>query len=746
MNTHALTLFSRVEINGRQCDACLLVYTDPIIQDALISTDVRDIYSTRPSTAHIYILAPFSQTTAIVSALLDGTALARSKLFMENGGTFHVLDICNDGPKLKVMSDRLFWEGGSARHESKVHVDPQLIRGWLFDLFDKGNGLVNAPHGVHFRKGSGKHANQFLRTANVLLSSHACATLAFFALSNYGPKPPKLILVDTAPLISVAQAMIYIANRRELWTDYVSITSFSSYGGLKSISRIARNDWILVSASTSGSLATELVQLGANRQNISILYYLASNSTTEYPQGVVCNLTHAGQSGCGYKEILNHRPDDCPLCDSGFILAELEGDQFLFQKRQSRRVRVKAKSQSSAAREVLERLTRSKVFQTNFRLSQSAPSLINVDIEALIKEDHTRTTLIRHLRRFAPIPIKYVVLSDISDEIARALLEEAQIPLINGYVEFVDWAELKTMPTVEGASALILFGVLIDHGRARQINATLRSIIPKGNVAYISALTFSESPEQHSDLNIFLTYGEHGRDTFIFRSAHELAFPMNYQGRSAWDLEYNLLSKICSDPSAPQRLQERKKFIENRACSDDKLFLTREGDELSIKNDFVYLNTSSDISKISQADILVVVGNALACARCHDRALGSTRNLAIEAEMRSSLYGHVLLCPENFKNYNDSILRAAFLRLAKENEMAYSVDEACSEEMLEIIQNEISAWQQDSGAALPEFILALACGRLRLDDRHIAQLQTSLQRVVFPDYMQSLIGQISLNP
>lgn len=74
--------------------------------------------------------------------------------------------------------------------------------------------------------------------------------------------------------------------------------------------------------------------------------------------------------------------------------------------------------------------------------------------------------------------------------------------------------------------------------------------------------------------------------------------------------------------------------------------------------------------------------------------------------------------------------------------MAYAADEACSEEMLEIIEDEILAWEQSSGSALPEFILALACGRLQLDDRHMAQLQTSLKKIEFPDYIQTLIAQI----
>lgn len=745
MNTHALTLFARVEIGGRKCDACLLIYADPIIQDASISADIREIYATRPSTAHIYVLAPFSPTIDVVDALLGGTALIRSRLFMEDGGSFHVLDLCVNASNLEAMSVRLTWEGGSTHRKSPERLDERLIRGWLFNLFDQGKGVVRAPLGVHFRKGSGKHANQFLRTANVLLSSHACAVIAFFALTNYEPKQPRLILVDTAPLISVAQAMVYIANRRNLWRDYIPIKSFSSYGGLDSIPRIARSDWILVSASTSGSLAGELIQRGANRRNIRTIYYLASNSAEALPQGVVCDLTYKEKDDCGYEKITNYRSDDCPFCAQGFILAELEGDQFLFQKRQSRRIRAKTTSQSKSARDLVEKLTRLGIFKMNLLLPQPESSLIHVDVEKLVQERQTRGDLIRQLRRFVPVPLKYVVLSDISEVLARALLEEAQIPFSGKHIEFVEWARLEATPVVEEASALVLFGVLIDHARARQINATLRGVLPKGNVAYISALTVTETPEQFSDLSMFLAYGEHGRDTFVFRSVHNLAFPINSIGKSAWELEYDLLSKICAESSVPVQLQRRKQFIEGRTCSDSELFLTREGDTLNIQNDFVYLDTSNGVLNISQADILIVMGNILACARCHDRAIGSLRNDNVELQMRSSLYGHILLCPENFRNYNDSILRSAFLRLATATEMAYAADEACSEEMLEIIESEISAWARGSGGALPEFILALACRRLRLGDRHMAQLRASLQKVRFPGYMQTLIAQIPMD-
>lgn len=739
----ALQLFSPPRASVPDSGSCLLVYAEPSIQDAGISSDIREIYNSRPSTAHIFILAPFCSPLALIPSLQGGSSLSRAKPYIQENGSFNVLGFTNSEDGLEVVATRLSWENDSIRQHPPQPLDKTLQSAWLFDLFDRHGGKVTAPAGVHFRKGSGKHADKFLRTANVLLSSHACGALAFFSLANLGSRPPRQVLVDTAPLISVAQAMFQVAAVNGLWTEPVPIKSFSSYGGLDSLPRQSKSDFALISASTSGALVEQLIERGIARSNVLTLFYLASNREVAVPErGIVCDLTYRSDSGFGYAAIENYSSQKCPLCDMGYMLADLEGDQFLFQKRDTLRIKVRKSSQDEIARTVLEKVTRKALLEIIFDADPNHSSLVKIDANRLFDDKEIRPQLIRHIRRFGPSPLKYVILDGISEAAARSLLQDASVYYKREEVLFLNWTNLAGAAVIAEGGALVLLGVLHDHARARQINATLRRILPKGSVTYISALTIAETPDDLADLKIFLEYGEHGRDTFVFRTVCELAYPLNHF-RSAWALERELLLDICALPAAPDELRARLDALNENSSAFNGIFFARPNVELAINNDFVYLNTGIGRELISQADIAVVVANALATARNRDRAIHSGRDKGGGARIYSSLYGQALLCPENFRNYNDPILRAAFLRFAKPSELSYAADEVCSKEMLEVIVDEVLAWEREGGDALPEFLLSLACSRLSLDERHMITLKTQLDKVKLPAYLNAIVEKIS---
>lgn len=739
----ALQLFSPAHDGIPKSSSCLLVYSESNIREATISSDVRQVYAESPSTAHIFVLAPFSDPADTLKGLTEGTSLIRAKSFIEDGCTFNILRLSRSAERLDIVSVRLSWDGTKIKAHPEVRLDERLKNAWLFDLFDRNGGRVTSPIGVHFRKTSGRHTDKFLRTANVLLSSDACGLIAFFALANFGAVAPRRILVDTAPLIAVAQAMFNIAQRLSIWFDTVPIRSFSSYGGLQAVSRISQSDWVLVSASTSGSLVEAIKSCGAAPENIVTLYFLQSDDSSTLSDGVLCDLTYRTGNNFGYSQILNFRSGNCPLCDKGYILADLEGDQFLFQKRPVHRIKVRQTSQKKRAREILEALTRKNLLKVRPQPAEQDRILLSVTGDDILQDKPTRAALVRQLRRFCPSPLEYVVLYDVTESAAQSLLRDAQISYETTNVTFLAWSQLAGAPQRPEAGALVLFGFLNDHGKAREINALLRRTVPKGAVTYLSALTIADTPDELFDLTVFLTYGEFGRDTFIMRSVHELAFPMREGSRTAWVEEYELLASLCSEEDAAEELQQRKKFLETHPVLDSQLFVTRKDVDLSINNDFVYLNTGDRRDLISQSDVVAVVANILASARAHDREIDSGRSKDIEARMRSTLYGHALLCPENFRIYNDAILRAAFLRLGNYSEMGYSVDETCSREMLEIIIDEMAAWDSGAANALPEFFIALCSGRLSLDDRHMALLKQRIDETSFPNYLQQIIDRIS---
>jgi hypothetical protein len=82
---------------------------------------------------------------------------------------------------------------------------------------------------------------------------------------------------------------------------------------------------------------------------------------------------------------------------------------------------------------------------------------------------------------------------------------------------------LEGLASVTGGTALVIFGCLANHAQAREINARMRTLVPGGAVAYLSAITVVETHQALSQLDMFSSYGERDRDTFTFRSALTLS-------------------------------------------------------------------------------------------------------------------------------------------------------------------------------------------------------------------------------
>ncbi len=292
------------------------------------------------------------------------------------------------------------------------------------------------------------------------------------------------------------------------------------------------------------------------------------------------------------------------------------------------------------------------------------------------------------------------------------------------------------------AGVLVLVGCLVDQALLRGINAQLRTKAPNGRIAYLAASTFADSNKSLEDLDMFLTYGEHGKETFTFKSAESLLLPWRVTSdRSPWDGERALLQQIKNNSSLVPELAQRLDQLESVGAIDNALFLTgKDGKSLAIAPDFVYLDTKVELAKISQADIFLVVSNLLAVARSNGLKNGLPQAHHLWAQ---SVYGQVLVdlptvCPRNFRDYNDAILRASFLRAASKQELNYSVDEECSGEVLDVLRAEVEAWPDDRGNSLPELLMALATRRLRLTEADEERFITHLNAARLPEHLEQL--------
>jgi len=611
----------------------------------------------------------------------------------------------------------------------------------LFDLFHRGGGFIEAPPGVHFGKLSGRHSTKFLRASAPLLSSEECAVVAFFALAATTGNAPSRIFVDTAPFISVAFAMARMAVTYGLWEKQPPVKSFSSYGGVEKLPRVRPTDLFLVSASTSGGLAGKLVDLKAVHDRIITFFYLESGAP-EYSGIVVCDLTYKNDGLPGYTKIRNYQPSQCPYCEAGYFLAQLEGDQFLLEKRAVKRLAVRTPSQPADARKVAERLARTGCLEVALFQSTHRPPGVAINGERLLDEDkNLRDDFVRMLRRFCPAPLDYVILVGISADAFLKLVEEAALgPVVKTATVT---SSLDGLSSVVSGSALVAFGCLSDHAQAREINARMRTLVPGGAVAYLSAITVAHNRQALEELEMFLSYGERGRDTFTMRSNLNFMLPVPTPLATAWEAEHTLLLRMGEERALAPELETRLKALETSATSTDNLFFSGCRPKLGIARDFVYLDTNDRHERISQADIYTVVTNMLACVRADNQSLAAKKLRSLDsAPGTSSVYGHALVCPSNFENYNDAVLRASFLRAASPSELLYSVDEECSAAVLNVIVAEVAAWGNGGGAALPEFLLALAARRMRLADKHLEELSAQLRRTTLPDYLRDLANVI----
>lgn len=125
---------------------------------------------------------------------------------------------------------------------------------------------------------------------------------------------------------------------------------------------------------------------------------------------------------------------------------------------------------------------------------------------------------------------------------------------------------------------------------------------------------------------------------------------------------------------------------------------------LAIGADFVYLGIYTNMAAISQVDVLAAASNMLATVRCNDASLPAahTKPSGDDIQWNQTLNDQVVLapgtlCARNIHDYNDSILRTAFLRTAFKPVLDFSVDEHISHKMLDVILTELTGWSSGRG-------------------------------------------------
>ncbi len=176
-----LSLFSKIAIHTldgieRILGTCLLVYDEENFTDEALSNDLREELENDPTLSRIYVVAPRVTATDVIDQIRNGSSQLRPSQHENDQESLLriVLLKPTETDSSFGLVEAFFLRKRSEsdtglQYEENV-LDPNLIQGWLFNLFLQREAMVLAPSGVHFGKTSGKHSDRFLRTANVLTS------------------------------------------------------------------------------------------------------------------------------------------------------------------------------------------------------------------------------------------------------------------------------------------------------------------------------------------------------------------------------------------------------------------------------------------------------------------------------------------------------------------------------------------------------------------------------------------------
>lgn len=574
-------------------------------------------------------------------------------------------------------------------------------------IFNTNHGFVESTPVYHFENPSERHTERFIRLSNILVRGAEIAFIAFCVLP-FVPASTTVAYLDTPSLYAIVAA---INEQRASFEDVETILAdnFSSYAGIDNypFTQLA-NAIVLISASSSGGLAQELVETRKfTPDSITHLLFLGTDKSGS---NIVCDLHQdslTNPDGIAELPAVEDRKT-CRLCASGSRPIKLQGDQFEFAGPQQDPLLIAKSHAPAGLAPMMDRLAGGGIFGVGLgKTSGKHPRLYHVAASAMLGHPAFEGRLDFVLRRSLPASLGHVIAIDgdsvaFAETIARHAVSEPAVVRRDN----LDAIERDTQ------SAIIIAASVIESGRAMlDISRDLRSIAPRAPLLYIVGLSKSSGEPRREVLERTLTQTVNPYP-YVFIEVERMILPLSTE-LHAWAAELRLLIDPDVAALVPKQLKSvvDARIARLRRTSEaltDDLFVPNAPDRApTLQPGFVFWPDGAPERAHSQADVFFTVASVLQQLRANAHRGG-------RAAIKSNWFQQTILAPENFGRFNDDIIQASILRAAYPYEMNFADSPTDSREMGRLIRRIVQASDQKRGAAAAEFLIALATHRLRL--------------------------------
>lgn len=237
-----------------------------------------------------------------------------------------------------VDSSGNFTEQRPTTSPDAVAVTPDLaatvIEDGLRQLFRDTEALASATAGFHFTHPSGSHSAHFIRASQAVSRTQHAYFVAMALLPVQRCESDLTIWLDTAGIATVGYAYADLIRRFGL-PHAIRVDTFTGYGGLAGTLTPRTDDLVLISGSTSGSLAREVItKKKVPSGSVTTLFYLGATRLQAVDGHVLCDLTNRDPEltpsvrDARIAPYVTAKAESCTLCASGSGEILLDGDSF----------------------------------------------------------------------------------------------------------------------------------------------------------------------------------------------------------------------------------------------------------------------------------------------------------------------------------------------------------------------------------------------------------------------------------
>ena len=589
-------------------------------------------------------------------------------------------------------------KGSFAGKESKVET---FLSKGIEEVIRLREPVVLPPPGRSFVKPSGARESYFIQAANLFVRHAEMSFFALLLIREWGAlfdEKIKTIYVDTIDLyglVSVACRMRFGSKNHGPIT--VSYSSYSSYKEVLKHADVSAS-LMVISATTTHKLLRRIQQKTRWKSFERVVTILDLDP----------ELCKGGKQVDDPKVISNVTPKTSLPHAKLLPSIRLSGEKFTLEVDEPKSVVMNAIGHASCLKYLkLKSLMEMTTCLSGYSKSGNDRLPICVDQAELLGNSKFRDWLRNEIENYAPASTSHVVcMGSFAEELKPLLKVFGRRKL-----HWISPEDLRNPNLKIGGSTIVICPTFTTGTKLLEVSRDLRKHSDHKNIVYFTGVGTPVSLEEFKKLKRNL---EH--QVYQLRSFCNVCTGHPNSLNLSWETEHELLRNEDGLGSVPE-LQERARLLENGSLTDEQLFY--QVDDLDFHEGFKYWDKHVDKYPSPRPSILLFATFAFLLQNARtDESLPDKDKLSPLPNRR------VLLDPENFFRYNDSLLQITILRAAFPGELDFSDHEAHSASVYYLIERAEQVCQR---AVVYEFLLALASRRLSITPNELTKVCTLIE-------------------